>query len=200
VSRFDKVAAVSDGDADLLRRADAQRNRAAIIEAAAVLLRRDGANASLEEIARQAGVGSATLHRHFRGRRALLEAVFVDRVEQMCAEAARIAEQRPAGDALWVWLRHVAQHCAAEKALAVLMRTVGADDAAQNRAFALLGQAGQVLLDRAVAAGAVRRGVTIEELLLIVNAVADVCSDNDVDIDRLLDLTWDGVRPARPAF
>jgi AcrR family transcriptional regulator len=200
VSRFDKVAAVSDGDADLLLRADAQRNRAAIIEAAAVLLRRDGANASLEEIARQAGVGSATLHRHFRGRRALLEAVFVDRVEQMCAEADRIGARMPAGEALWVWLRHIAQHCAAEKALTALMRAVGADEAAQNRSFALLGQAGQALLDRAAAAGAVRRGVTIDELLLIVNAVADVCSDNDVDIDRLLDLTWDGVRPAADAF
>ena len=60
--------------------------------------------------------------------------------------------------------------------------------------------AGQTLLDRAAAAGAVRRGVTTEEMLLIVNAVADVCSDNDVDIDRLLDLTWDGVRPAADAF
>jgi hypothetical protein len=122
----------------------------------------------------------------FDSRRARLEAVFVDRVEQMCA--------------LWVWLRHIAQHCAAEKALTVLMRTSGADEAAQNRSFALLGGAGQRLLDRAAAAGAVRRGVTIEEMLLSVNAVADVCSDNDVDIDRLLDLTWDGVRPAADAF
>ena len=49
-------------------------------------------------------------------------------------------------------------------------------------------------------AGGVRRGVTIEEMLLIVNAVADVCSDNDVDVDRLLDLTWDRLRPAADAF
>jgi hypothetical protein len=89
--------------------------------------------------------------------------------------------------------------CLAEKALTVLMRTIGADEAAQNRSLALLGGAGQRLLDRA-AAGAVRRGVTIEEMLLIVNAVADVCSDNDVDIDGLLDLTWDGPRPAADAF
>jgi AcrR family transcriptional regulator len=185
---------VSDGDADLLLRADAQRNRAAIIEAAAVVLRRDGANASLEEIARHARVGSATLHRHFRGRRALLEAVFVDRVEQMCAEANRIGDELPAGEALWVWLRDIARHCADEKALTVLMRSVGVGEATQNRSFAQLGAAGQGLLDRAAAVGAVRRGVSIDELLLIVNAVADVCSDNDVDIDRILDLTWDGVR------
>lgn len=126
--------------------------------------------------------------------------MFVDRVEQMCAEADRIGEQWPAGEALWVWLRHIAQHCAAEKALTALMRTVGADEATQNRSFAPVGQAGRGLLDRAVAAGTVRRGVTIDELLLIVNAVADVCSDNEVDIDRLLDLTWDGVRSAADAF
>ena len=75
-----------------------------------------------------------------------------------------------------------------------------ADEAAQNRSVALLGGAGQRLLDRAAAAGAVRRGVTIEEMLLSVNAAAEVCSDNDVDIDRLLDLTSDGVRPAADAF
>jgi hypothetical protein len=126
--------------------------------------------------------------------------VFVDRVEQMCAEADRIGEQWPPGEALWVGLRHIAQHCAAERALTALMRTVGADQATQNRSFALLGQAGQGLLDRATTAGTVRRGVTIDELLLIVNAVADVCSDNEVDIDRLLDLTWDGVRSAADAF
>jgi hypothetical protein len=55
----------------------------------------------------------------FDGRRALLEAVFVDGVEPMCA--------------LWVWLRHIAQQCAAENALTVLMRTSGADEAARRR-------------------------------------------------------------------
>ena len=190
------VRAASNNDAGLPLRADAQRNRVAIIEAAAELLHRDGANASLEEIARRAGVGSATLHRHFHGHRALLEAVFDDRVEQMCAEADRIAEEWPAGDALWVWLRRIAQHCAAEKALAALLRNVYGDTAAQNRSLGMLGRAGQGLLDRAAAVGAVRPGVTIEELLLLVNAVADVCSDNGFDIDRILDLTWTGARRA----
>jgi hypothetical protein len=66
--------------------------------------------------------------------------------------------------------------------------------------LAVLGGALQGLLDRAAAADAVRRGVTIEAMPLMVNAVADVCSDNDVDVDRLLDLTWDGLRPAADAF
>ena len=193
------VRAASDNDAGPPRRADAQRNRAAIIEAAAEVLHRDGANASLEEIARRAGVGSATLHRHFRGHRALLEAVFDDRVEQMCAEAERIAEQWPAGEALWVWLRHIAQHCAAEKALAALLRNAYGDTAAQNRSVGLLGRAGQKLFDRAAAAGTVQQGVTLEELLLLVNAVADVCGDNGADLDRLLNLAWNGGRRASTA-
>jgi AcrR family transcriptional regulator len=193
------VRAASNNDAGPPRRADAQRNRAAIIEAAAEVLHRDGANASLEEIARRAGVGSATLHRHFRGHRALLEAVFDDRVEQMCAEAERIAEQWPAGEALWVWLRHIAQHCAAEKALAALLRNAYGDTAAQNRSVGLLGRAGQKLFDRAAAAGTVQQGVTLEELLLLVNAVADVCGDNGADLDRLLNLAWNGGRRASTA-
>ena len=122
--------------------------------------------------------------------------MFDDRVEQMCAEAERIAEQWPAGEALWVWLRHIAQHCAAEKALAALLRNAYGDTAAQNRSVGLLGRAGQKLFDRAAAAGTVQQGVTLEELLLLVNAVADVCSDNGVDLDRLLNLAWNGGRRA----
>jgi hypothetical protein len=125
--------------------------------------------------------------------------VFVDRVEQMCAEADRIGEPYPPARRYGSGCR-TAQHCAADKALTVLMRTIGADEAAQNRSLALLGGALQGLLDRAAAADAVRRGVTIEAMPLMVNAVADVCSDNDVDVDRLLDLTWDGLRPAADAF
>jgi hypothetical protein len=77
-----------------------------------------------------------------------------------------------------------------------LLRNVYGDTAVQNRSFGLLGRAGQKLLDRAAAVGAVRWGVTIEELLLLVNAVAEVCSENGADIDRILDLTWNGTRQA----
>jgi len=69
-------------------RADGRRNRERIVAAAVELVGRDGAQASLEEIARRAGVGSATLHRHFPSRRALLEAVFSAGVEHLCARAA----------------------------------------------------------------------------------------------------------------
>jgi hypothetical protein len=105
----------------------------------------------------------------------------------------------PGRRALWVWLRHIAQHCAAEKALAALLRNAYGDTAAQNRSVGLLGRAGQKLFDRAAAAGTVQQGVTLEELLLLVNAVADVCSDNGADLDRLLNLAWNGGRRASTA-
>lgn len=154
------------------------------------MLHRDGAAASLEEIARRAGVGSATLHRHFRGHRALLEAVFDDCVDQMCAEADRLAREAPTPDALWTWLRHVAEHCVIEKGLAALLRDVYRD-AAQNDSFDRLGRAGQELLDHATKAGSVRTGVTIQELLLQVNAVADVCSVNGADVTRILEVAFE---------
>ncbi len=182
------------GEGDPPRRADAQRNRAAIIEAAGEILHRDGAQASLEEIARRAGVGSATLHRHFPGQRALLEAVFDAHVEQMCADASTIAQTCSGSDGLWVWLHQIAHHCAAEKALAVLLRNTNGGNETQNRSLGMLARAGLPLLDRATAAGTVRPGVRIEDLLVLVNAVADVCSGDAAGIDRLLDLTWNGAR------
>lgn len=72
-------------------RADARRNRDRILAAAGTAIAEHGAEASLEEIARHAGVGSATLHRHFPSRQALLEAVFRDRVEILCAKARDLA-------------------------------------------------------------------------------------------------------------
>ncbi|MFC7643282.1 TetR/AcrR family transcriptional regulator [Streptosporangium lutulentum] len=72
-------------------RADARRNHDRILVAASAAIAQHGAEASLEEIARHAGVGSATLHRHFPSRQALLEAVFRDRVETLCAKASELA-------------------------------------------------------------------------------------------------------------
>jgi hypothetical protein len=136
------------------------------------------------------------LHCHFHGHRALLETVFNDRVEQMCAEADRIAEQWPASEALWVWLRHVAQHCAAEKARRPCCATLTTIPRHRTAPLTCLPAPGQKLLDGAAAAGALQPGATLKELLLLVNAVADVYSDNDADIDRILDLAWNGARRA----
>src|ERR1051325_5952519 len=99
-------------------RADRARTRAALLAAASAVISRDGAEASLEEIARRAGVGSATLHRHFPGRYALLDAVFQDRVEVLCAKAADLLDDQSPRTALETWLRAVVTHASQNRGLA----------------------------------------------------------------------------------
>lgn len=76
-----------------------------------------GAGASLEEIARRAGVGSATLHRHFPSRAELLEAVLRDRVQALCAQAEDLLTAPSAGAGLVAWLREVVAHAATARGL-----------------------------------------------------------------------------------
>jgi AcrR family transcriptional regulator len=173
-------------------RSDAARNRAAIIDAATRAFRRDGAAASLEEIARTAGVGSATLHRHFHGRQALLDAVFLDDVQTLCAEAPRIAARAAPPDALWLWLEHIAVHCAADDALSTLIRDGGASAGSRTRSGALLAAAGQRLLDGAVAAGSVRADLSVSELLVLANAIAAAAATGAADVPKLLSLVRHG--------
>jgi AcrR family transcriptional regulator len=189
------MGAVNVENAEALR-ADAARNRAAILDAAGVLFRRDGAAASLEEIARAAKVGSATLHRRFPSRQALLDAVFLDDVTRLCATGREMSGSVAAAEALWAWLEHVAVHCAADDALSKLIRAGGATTpTSQAKSFALLQETGQALLASAVAAGSARADVSIAELLLVVNAIASAAGDGGADVLRLLSLVRDGAVP-----
>ena len=85
-------------------RADAQRNRARILEVANQEFTRSGANTSLEEIAKQAGVGPGTLYRHFPTREELLQAVYQSEVEKLAAAARKFAQTMPPTEALRAWL------------------------------------------------------------------------------------------------
>src|SRR6266542_3482452 len=91
-------------------RADARRNYGRLLAAADAAFTEHGAEASLEDIARRAGVGIGTLYRHFPTRMALLEAVYLDRVRVLCARADELRQTRSAGDALDGWLRALAAH------------------------------------------------------------------------------------------
>lgn len=153
------------------KRADARRNYERILAAAEEEIARDGAAASLEEIARRAGVGSATLHRHFPSRRALLEAVFHDRVEVLCVQARDLAGAADAGRALADWLRAVAVFGATTRGLASSMLP-GIAPAADSDCGPMLMAAGDVLLRQARAAGAAKPGVAIADVLTIVNAIS----------------------------
>jgi AcrR family transcriptional regulator len=178
-------------------RADARRNYDLILAAAGAAIARDGAEASLEEIARQAGVGSATLHRHFPGRQALLEAVFRGRVETLCAKARELGAELDPGAALVTWLRAVGAHAAANRGLATsLMR--GADPELGVTCHAMILDAGGELLGRAQRAHAARPEVAVADLLKLVSAISLATEgepEGRAETDRLLELAIDGIRP-----
>ncbi|HWS36474.1 MAG TPA: TetR family transcriptional regulator [Actinoplanes sp.] len=165
-------------------RSDARRNYERILAAAVAEVAATGADASLEKIARDAGVGSATLHRHFANRQALMEAVFHDRVETLCAQAGDLT--------LTDWLRAVAEFGATTRGLAASLLAAGAT--ADSGCEAMLTDAGGALLRQAQQSGEVRAGVAITDLLTLVNAISLATQDGPEAI-RLLDLALKGVAP-----
>lgn len=180
-------------------RADARRNYDQIVAAAGALIAEHGADASLEEIARRAGVGSATLHRHFPSRQALLEAVFKNRVEALCAKAHDLLADPDPGDALFTWLRAVGSHAVANRGLgASLMHGAhGGDPTLGNTCHTMIINAGDQLLARARQVDAVRPEVTTTQLLKLVSAISLATEkepDGPAEADRLLALAIDGVR------
>ncbi|WP_240796150.1 TetR/AcrR family transcriptional regulator [Streptomyces sp. RFCAC02] len=177
-------------------RADARRNAEKIVAAAGALIAEHGADASLEEVARRAGVGSATLHRHFPSRQALLEAVFKERVETLCAKADDLLAAPDPGLALTTWLHAVGAHAVANRGLGASLMRDG-DPALGETCHDMITTAGDALLARARAAGTVRAGITITALLKLVGAIA-LATEREIDgpaeADLLLSIAIDGVR------
>ncbi|MFI7275702.1 TetR/AcrR family transcriptional regulator [Streptomyces sp. NPDC049879] len=177
-------------------RADARRNAAKITAAAEALVSEQGADVSLEEVARRANVGSATLHRHFPSRRALLEAVFRERVAALCATADGLLAEPDAGRALTAWLRAVATHAVTNRGLGTALTHDGSTEFGES-CHAMITAAGDALLARARAAGAVRPGVTTVRLLKLVGAIAlatERDTDGPAEAEALLAIALDGVR------
>ncbi len=105
-------------------RADAQRNRERILQIAKQAFMRHGAAASLDDIARQAGVGPGTLYRHFPTRDALIEAVYRSEVEKLAAAAQRFGKTMPPLEALRTWMLLFIDHVSEKKLIIPAMETV----------------------------------------------------------------------------
>jgi AcrR family transcriptional regulator len=105
-------------------RADAQRNRELILDAAKHVFTRDGAAASLDEIARLAGIGPGTLYRHFPNRDALIETVYRTEVEKLAAAAPRFAANLSPLEALRAWMNLFIDHVAGKMLIVPAMETV----------------------------------------------------------------------------
>lgn len=181
-------------------RADAQRNYDRILTAAKDAFATHGAGASLEEISRQAGVGSATLHRHFPSRASLLRAVFRDRVEALCVRAEQHTLASEPGTALFSWLRDFNAYAAASRGLVASLLYDGRDadllEEDDDCAATITTAAGQ-LLREAQQLGTVRPGIRTEDMLTLVSAISLATEDQDDDgtqAARLLDIALNGMR------
>jgi AcrR family transcriptional regulator len=188
-------------------RVDKQRNRARIIAAADALIAERGADISFEEIARRAGVGSATMHRHFGSRAELLEVVFRDRAEVFALRAEALAGQGSTGWALATWLRElhtwVTQSAGASRSLAVSAEEAAEAQYSHTSCRDLIGVAGQRLLIGAQQDGVAPPAVTMDEIITLIlgiamSAEADMCGPADpADLVELVirSVAFGGIEP-----
>jgi AcrR family transcriptional regulator len=161
------------------RRADAARNAELLLAAAKELFDRDGPEAALDEVARRAGLGNATLYRHFPTRGDLLVAVYADEVAELCSGADVLAERHEPGDALFAWLDDFVVHVATKRALALAV-TEGPDQRRTElfeRWHESMRSTAEGLLARARAAGAVRGDLAVGDLLALVSGAAMTAAD-----------------------
>src|ERR1700682_3676716 len=147
-------------------RADAVRNRERVLEAAKAVFSAGGADASLEAVAKRAGVGIGTLYRHFPTREALFEAVYRREVEQLGELAEQLKSAAAPVDALRRWLRANVEFVATKKGMtAALALAVHGSSELYAYTFDRLTKAVGALLDRAVAAGAIRSDISPADVL-----------------------------------
>ncbi|MEH1169072.1 helix-turn-helix domain-containing protein [Micromonospora sp. CPCC 205539] len=174
------------------RRADAQRNYDALVAAAREAFAENGAAASLEEVARRAGVGIGTLYRNFANRRELFEAVYVDEVEGLGRSAADLAELPP-WDALVAWLHRFVAYVATKRALAEeLLR----DSEIFQNCRTLIYDAGEPMMHRAQAAGVVRDDIGFDDVVRLLSGLTMAQFPSPEQRDRVLGVALDGLRPA----
>jgi AcrR family transcriptional regulator len=179
------------------KRADARRNYDRLTAAARKAFTEDDRSASLEDIARRAGVGIGTLYRHFPTRTDLIRAVYVEEVEALADSAADLAGAEP-WDGLTRWLHGFVGYIATKQALADELFAIAEHNAAVFKdCRAALHTAGQPLLERAQAAGVVRTDVDIEQVVKMVGAIAKMPAAEPAEIERVLDLALDGLRAQR---
>jgi AcrR family transcriptional regulator len=179
-------------------RADALRNRERVLEAAKAVFSQGGPEASLEAVARQAGVGIGTLYRHFPTREALYEAVYRREVEQLVELAKHLVETKIAPvEALRRWLWAGVEFMATKKGMtaALAMAAHGSSELVAYSLDRLTGALGR-LLHRAAAAGEVRGDIDPEDLL---RALVGMCYAHDgtawqAKVLRLVDVFIDGLR------
>lgn len=181
-------------------RADARRNYERLLKAAVEAFAEHGEGASLDDIAKRAGVGSGTLYRHFPTRQALLEAAYLDRIEALALRADEIAGELPPGPALVEWLDELGRGVIQVRGLKSLLGTAVTSDgsAVATACGTCLTTAAERLVRAAQAEGTLRDDVEPVEILRLTHGLAtasELANDAGSDIRRYLSLLMDGLRP-----
>lgn len=175
------------------RRVDAARNRERIVAAARAAFADPGADVSMAEIARRAGVGQATLYRNFANRRELLEALYVDEVDAICA-AATLDAASPGG-ALDAWLRRFFAYFTSKRHVAEeLLEHSDLDNPVFAAGRPRVVAAAEPLLRAAQQVGEVRADLTMDQILDLVAAVAKIPGDATY-LEPILAAALAGLRP-----
>ena len=181
-------------------RTDALRNRERILEVAKEAFTRFGASASLDDIARRAGVGAGTLYRHFPTRDALIEGVYRSEVEKLAAAQQKFAETMAPIDALRSWMLLFVDHVAAKQIIApALNSVVGGPSRLYEGSRSLVHGAFDALVKRAIKSGDLRRDIDSADLLRALIGVFFVGtgSDSQQSARRVVDILIAGSRPAK---
>lgn len=177
-------------------RADVRRNRDAIVASAERAFAERGPAASLEDIARDAGVGSATLHRHFPTRDILIAAVYRRQIEDLCASADGLLASHPADEAMAEWLRRFVRHVLASRGMATAVKAAACQARELDDVRIALRSAVTRLAAPAIMQGLIRPDITADDIL---RALAAVCLFDDqpaacAHAIRLIEVFTDGLR------
>ena len=197
---FLRMAKKRSQPAERKPRSDAQRNRERILEVAKAAFTRFGADASLDDVAKQAGVGAGTLYRHFPTRDVLIEAVYRSEVEKLAAAERRYAETMPPVEALRAWMLLFVDHIAAKQIIApALNSVVGGASKLYEGSRGLIQPAIEALVKRAIKSGDIRKDLDPFDLLRALIGVSHVTSGPDwqQSARRLVDILITGSRPIK---
>ncbi|MFF5290117.1 TetR/AcrR family transcriptional regulator [Paractinoplanes globisporus] len=173
-------------------RADARENHDRVLEVAARAFEREGTGASLKAIAREAGVGIGTVYRRFPTREALVEAVYRQEVDRLCAAGLELAATRPGVDALREWMELFVDFMAAKRGLGETLRAVlTSDDDKQQTRDRL-----RATIAALLATEGVRPGIEPNDLLMALGGITLIAAEERQRelATRLVGLLLDGVR------
>jgi AcrR family transcriptional regulator len=182
-------------------RADARRNRARVLEAARAAFGAEGSNVSLDEIASRAGVGAGTVYRHFATKEALFEAVVVDRLETLAAEARALLDDTDPGPGFFALVERLGREGASKRDVVEAFARAGIDlQLGVAQALEELAEALDAILRRAQDAGAVRADIGVHDVIAVVAGAAFAISQSGENEGRarvVLAVVCDGLRPQR---